>query len=141
MNKTTLQLVEDGYLLPLSKKLLNIIKREQDKANIPAGSAAYLHFRDPTYSASTGGFRPVEIFISEAGDIQYITEYGYVGIEPMTELAKSADFDFSQIVFQDFSGCYELDTADIRSFWKLWQGNFISYFEMGVYTVEVKEGP
>jgi hypothetical protein len=140
--KKTLQLVQKDYDLKLPPKLLLILQAEIDKAGIPEASAAYIHFRDKSgYTAEHGGFRPVEIYINEAGIIQYITEFCYVGTPPMEELAKSADFDLSQSVYQDLSGCYPLKSSDVRSFWKLWVGNFIEYHKMDIYTLETKEGP
>jgi hypothetical protein len=142
MNKVEiLQVVVDGYPLQISRKLVSILQREIDRAKILAGTAAYIHFRDPSYSASAGGFRPVEVFINDTGLIQYLTEFTWVGREPMLDLAKSADFDLCQGVYQDLYACHRLDTKDVKEFWKLWSGNFISYYEMDIYTVEVKEGP
>ena len=141
MEGSTQKIVAEGYPLQVSAALIAILQKEIDRAGIQAGVAAYVSFRDPTHSRSTGGFRPVEVYVGENGRINYFTEFCYVGAEPMVDLAKSADFDFNEKSYQDLSCYNSIDSADVRAFWKLWSGNFVEYYRMGVYTVQIVEGP
>jgi hypothetical protein len=73
--------------------------------------------------------------VSATGEIQYITDFSYVGYP--AELVKDIDFDFSMGVTQ----CYgrEYPISQNHSLFALWQTNFCCYYHMGTYTVTVTE--
>jgi hypothetical protein len=61
----------------ISPKLKNLL--EQLTKDFDGGDIT-VNFRDPTYSAEFGGYHPVEIRISAKGEIEYITDFAYVGL-------------------------------------------------------------
>lgn len=122
------------FPFPLSNPFLTILKDEIANAQLPADTGVTLTFRDPNYSPETGGFHPVEISIDNRGRIQYITDFAYVGRPPFAELAKEIDFDISLGLFQHFGREFPIHAG--RDLFALWQGNFCSYYRMGVYTVD-----
>lgn len=128
---------KQAFPFPLSDAFLAILADEIDKAQIPPGTGMTLSFRDPGYSPETGGFHPVEICIDPRGRIQYVTDFAYVGRPPFAELTKEIDFDISLGLFQHFGREFPIHTG--RDLFALWQGNFVSYHQMGVYTVTVEE--
>ncbi len=99
--------------------------------------ACIISFRDPNYSAERGGFHPVEIMVSGSGEIQYITDFAFVGIEPHSELVKEIDFDFSCGAFQHF--CREYPISEGRELFMIWMSNFTMYHRMGVYEISIEE--
>ena len=99
------------------------------------GNGVVLNFRDPTYSAISGGFHPVEIAIDGDGDLIYVTDFSYVGIPPYTELEKELDWDFSQGRFHQFGCDYDLECG--RGLLNLYLKNLNSYQNSGCFEVEV----
>lgn len=124
----------------LSQLLVNLITPELQKLNIiNLPSAVTLNFRDTDYSADSGGFHPVEIRIEikdSKGFISYITDFCYVGQGWCQELTKSLDFDFSNNEFYALGFPY-VPLAEAEEVYCLWQNNFLSYFEMGVFNLSV----
>ncbi len=122
--------------LVLSDKLINLIEAEVSKAGFDCQSGVILNFKDPECSAELGGYHPVEIAINAAGEIQYITDFSYVGSGGMAELSKELDFDFSYGLFQQMGRYYPLVQG--AELFKIWQANFCSYHEGGEYQVSLQ---
>jgi len=122
---------EHGYALPVSKALIEILKTQLDSIEDNPSAFVILNFRDPNYSPTRGGYHPVEIAVDGQGCIQYITDFAYVGRGDRAELAKELDFDFALGLFQQFGLEYPIHRG--RELFKLWQSNFVSYSQGGVY--------
>lgn len=118
----------------LSSKLVAII--EQELLALPTATGGILSFRDPKYSAETGGFHPVEVAVAPDGSIQYVTDFAYYGSPPYCELGKEIDFDFSLGLFQHFGREFPIQAG--RELFRLWESNFTTYYGMGVYTVSAE---
>lgn len=118
---------------PLSAPLVALLEGELTKEEKIPASGLILHFRDPTYSAETGGFHPVEICIGATGRIEYITDFAFVGRGPYAELVKEIDFDFSLGLLQHFSREFPIHAG--RELFAVWQENFVAYHRMGAYSV------
>jgi hypothetical protein len=108
----------------------NILESSSDTSN-----GVVLNFRDPTYSATAGGFHPVEIAIDGDGDLTYLTDFSYVGIPPYTELEKELDWDFLQGRFSQFGCDYDLECG--RGLLNLYLKNVTAYSKSGYFEVEV----
>ena len=105
--------------------------------NSPA--ALTLNYRDPGYSATTGGYHPVEIRLERMDDgwhLSYVTDFAYVGQGWCTELAKELDFDFGQQEFHH-GMLGEILASDLNEWFGLWQENFCCYAQMEVFTLTV----
>jgi len=111
-------------------QLLNRLLAEND-----AGEGIIFNFRDPTYSAETGGFHPVEICIDDKGVLQYVTDFAYFGWPPFVELGIELDWSFESGYFRQFDDMHELVVG--QGLFHLWAANFCSYYDMGVYQVSV----
>lgn len=98
-------------------------------------SGFIINFRSPDYSAETGGYHPVEVMISNAGVIAYVTDFAYVGSPPYAELAKELDFDFTYGLFGHRGIDYPLQEG--QALFNVFQRNFVSYYQSGVFTVSV----
>ena len=120
--------------LKLSNDLIEIIETLTENITANDGYIT-LNFRDPTYSAVTGGYHPVEISINAAGQVQYITDFSYVGQGDYVELAKELDFDFSLGLFQQMGRDYPLEQG--AELFQIFQSNFCSYYHSGVFKVEI----
>ncbi|WP_260870014.1 DUF2787 domain-containing protein [Vibrio jasicida] len=93
------------------------------------------NFRDKSYSAEGGGFRPVEICLLRSADgdwqYQYVTDFAYIG-NYYPELEKALDFDFHSC------GAYSCgipmrNQQEANELYQLWEHNFLTYFEMDAY--------
>jgi len=124
-----------GSALTVSDELANIIQYEIDRSKVDASNGVVVSFRDPEYSAKTGGFHPVEIAVHSNGCLVYITDFSYAGTPPFEELVKELDFDFELKVIQQLNREYPLNQRS--GLFDLWQENFVSYYGMGVYQVTV----
>ena len=127
----------------VSKKLLQILQNaakylEQVEQSLDAMT---FNFRDPDYSADTGGYHPTELRIinTDKGWIfDYITDFSYQGMGYMAELTKEIDFLFQeQVAYHLYAG--EHKAEKVTSLFKLWQDNFISYENSGVFKVEITQ--
>jgi hypothetical protein len=103
--------------------------------SLDASEIIALNFRDPTYSATNGGYHPVEIHVDSKGEVLSITDFAYFGIEPFIELGIELDWSFEQDSFRQFDGMYDLECG--RSLLGLYLANFTAYYRSGVYEVEV----
>ncbi|WP_089534904.1 DUF2787 family protein, partial [Escherichia coli] len=101
--------------------------------------AVVINFRDPDYSAESGGFHPVEIrFIRKNNEwyFDYVTDFSYMG-RVYPELEKEIDFCWSgNYVFHYLIGDISL-AAERNELWSLWERNFMEYRSMGIYRVTV----
>jgi len=124
--------------LPVSKRLTAALTEELGDTSVST-SAITLNFRDPSYSAETGGFHPVEIRLERRGDafdIIYITDFAYIGIGPFAELVKELDFDFQSGVFQNLHGIFPIETG--YDIYRIWEGNFLHYLnKLNVFFLNV----
>ena len=124
-----------GYVLRIEKALIQILETEMNKNESQYNNYCILSFRDPTYSARTGGYHPVEIMINKNGTIQYVTDFSYVGSIDMPELAKELDFDFSAGILEQMGRCYPIENA--YELFPIWQQNFMAYYQNGVFDVSI----
>jgi hypothetical protein len=130
-----MQMQTSGYPLAVSKKLVLIIQREFEKSNIDSSAGFILNFRDPDYSAESGGYHPIEIAVDKHSRIQYITEFAYFGSGPFAELDREIDFDFSRRVFQHMGREFPIERG--ASLFSIWQANFCEYVERQVFEVSI----
>ena len=129
-----MKIMEVGYVLPVSKDLVNILHKETEASGKDKLGGVILNFRDPQYSPESGGFHPVEVMVSGDGVIQYITDFSYAGYP--AELGKAIDFDFSLGLFQFYG--LEKPISHGHDLFCLWQENFCAYYGWGTYTVTVQ---
>ncbi|EDM26141.1 hypothetical protein LNTAR_16378 [Lentisphaera araneosa HTCC2155] len=123
-----------NLLLPMNKKLNEILAAIIIDNDL--GRTAFtLNFRDPSYSADSGGFHTVELRVNEQELIQYITDFAYVGHGPYAELVKEIDFGFQHKRFTHIGRNYPI--AHGAELFKIWQKNFVAYYNMGIYDLEV----
>ncbi len=125
----------------VSPDLLNVLWLHMagKQTSILQAHAVTLNFKDPSYSATTGGFHPVEIRLTRRGDDwhqAYVTDFAYVGIGDYAELAKELDFDFNGDHFSH-ALIGEMPSADVSEWFTLWQDNFLSYHSLGVYNLQL----
>ncbi len=132
-----MKIVTTGYPLPVSESLVQILEDEVSHAKVSHTEPIYLNFRDPGYTAETGGFHPVEVLITD-GRIQYLTDLMYNGSGHWAELGKDLDFDFSTGLFQQQGQDHPIERG--RSMFLLWTQNFCQYYEMGIYQTSVTNG-
>lgn len=124
--------------LPVTSKLIDIIKDSLKGKDLIGKTSVTLNFRDPDYSAETGGYHPVEIMLKRKGDdwhFQYITDFCYVGIGPYAELVKDLDFDFGAGVFQTKYGYYRIEAAS--DIYPVWEQNFQIYFRIEAFDIKI----
>lgn len=131
-----MQIRTDSVPWPVSPELVAILEEEIRKAGIPTTGGAALIFRDPKWTPTTGGFHTVEIAVAADGSIQYVTDFAYFGTPPHVELGKEIDWEFTPPGFFQHFG-REFPLREGKKLFFLWQGNFIQYVAMGVYTVTV----
>ena len=127
---------QNSYPVAISQQLVAIIDKEIEACDVDTSDGVILNFRDPDYSAESGGYHPVEICVDAQGRIQYITDFAYYGQGPYAELDKELDFDFSYGKFQQMGREYPIKQA--ASLFKIWQANFCSYYRRQVFEVSVQ---
>ncbi len=130
--------------LPHSAALLDHLKTQLSTLETDnALSAVTLNFKDSSYSPHLGGYHPVEIRLSKVNthkdaqvvwQLEYITEFAYQG-QHFPELDREIDFDFANGCFYSpFLGWKTLrDSEDAIELYTLWEGNFLSYLDMGAF--------
>ncbi|EGR4362841.1 DUF2787 domain-containing protein [Vibrio cholerae] len=128
----------ERFLLPVSVDLQDVLNRVNSESGkwTPMIQSAVFNFRDSSYSSENGGFHPVEIRLVRLHDqwiFDYITDFAYCG-GPYPELVKEVDFNFSSGT-ASFSYVPELPITsnDVAEFYSMWETNFLSYVEMGVF--------
>lgn len=117
----------------------DILSTELDKAKLHDDKTdVTLNFRDPTYSAETGGFRPVEVRSIRQGNewhLDYVTEFTYVGMGPYAELVTDLNFDFGCQAFTCMYG--NIPKQELNEAFKDWSRNFTTYYLDDIYEVSV----
>ncbi|MBY8168128.1 DUF2787 domain-containing protein [Vibrio fluvialis] len=90
-----------------------------------------LNFRDPNYTAESGGYCPVEIGIEVKegkAKLLYLTDFTYVKFDGFV---KGVDFSFEHGVFSIGYGDLPMVGQDVKAFWELYTRNFVSYVNSG----------
>ncbi|MFH4456398.1 DUF2787 family protein [Vibrio alginolyticus] len=129
----------ERLLLPVSVDLQDALNRVISESGkwTPMLQSVVINFRDSSYNAeSRSGFHPVEIRLVRLYDqwiFDYITDFAYCG-GPYPELVKEVDFNFSSGT-ASFSYVPELPitSSEVMEFYSIWESNFLSYVEMGVF--------
>ncbi|EGR9014331.1 DUF2787 domain-containing protein [Vibrio parahaemolyticus] len=129
----------ERLLLPISTSLQDALNRVNSESGkwTPMLQSVVINFRDSSYNAeSRSGFHPVEIRLVRLYDqwiFDYITDFAYCG-GPYPELVKEVDFNFSSGT-ASFSYVPELPitSSEVMEFYSMWESNFLSYVEMGVF--------
>lgn len=136
-------IMTDGLPVPVNQALVAILQQHITEAvskveGVSERDSLVLNFRDPDYSAESGGYHPVEIRLTyQQGQwhLNYITDFSYVGSGWDTELAKDMDFDFGLgVCMTRFMPDSPL--ADAAELYQLFETNFIAYYQMDVYKVD-----
>lgn len=130
-----MQIRTDTLPWPLDNKLRHILQDELNRVALPQEAGGILTFRDPDWTPEAGGYHTVEVAVDDDGSILYITDFAYYGRPPRCEIGKELDFDFSMGLFQHFG--MEHPIRQGMELFRLWESNFISYYEMEAYTVSV----
>lgn len=131
----------EGFALPVSQGLMDILSQELEKSGmgLKGQFSLVFNFRDPNYGPVRGGFHPVEIrLLKRRGRWQfdYVTDFSYQGPEDMAELVKDIDFNFLSKEFY-LIRYGQMGPASARELYKMWESNFVDYYQMGVFTVSV----
>ena len=137
----TISFFRDGFALPVDQALLLLLNQEIAKTELNIESLTQLtfNFRNPGYSAEQGGVHPVEIRLVRGLDdwlFDYVTDFSYQGLGQDAELCKEIDFNLScdEHYLQSWG---PLPGVEARELFALWQRNFISYAQLGYFTVTV----
>lgn len=138
--QTQYALKQAGLNLPVTKEFqqhITTLLANQVLQKIT--EAVVINFRDPDYSAESGGFHPVEIRLIRKNNewyFDYVTDFSYMG-RVYPELEKEIDFCWSgNYVFHYLIGDISL-AAERNELWSLWERNFMEYLSMGIYRVTV----
>ncbi|EGR2722871.1 DUF2787 domain-containing protein [Vibrio parahaemolyticus] len=129
----------ERLLLPISTSLQDALNRVISESGkwTPMIQSVVFNFRDSSYNAeSRSGFHPIEIRLVRLYDqwiFDYITDFAYCG-GPYPELVKEVDFNFSSGT-ASFSYVPELPrtSSEVMEFYSMWESNFLSYVEMGLF--------
>ena len=119
----------------LDPEFVTIMNRLLRDVSLDGSEIVALNFRDPTYSATNGGYHPVEIHVDSKCDVLSITDFAYFGAPPFAELGIELDWNFEQDSFRQFDSMYDLECG--RGLLGLYLANFTAYYKSGVYEVEV----
>lgn len=128
----------DNLPWPIDKRLRHLLQHEIASSGVDGHNGVVLNFRDPEYDHVTGGYHPVEIAVGADGDIRYITDFALYGVPPHVELCKEIDFDFGLQLFQHQSREFPIRRG--RELYNIWEENFISYYEISAYRVDIAAG-
>lgn len=140
----TVQIMTEGLAVPIKQALVQLLSTHITQAlstNPSANSSGSitLNFRDPDYDAESGGYHPVEIHLTYKKGywhLVYITDFSYVGQGWCVELAKELDFDFVA-GFCGVRHLADIPLANAVELYQLFEKNFIAYYQMEVYKIEV----
>ncbi|WP_412706139.1 hypothetical protein Aerorivi_01089 [Aeromonas rivipollensis] len=137
----TIPFYRDGFALPVTPALLALLSQEAERTDLDLGRCTQLtfNFRSPGYSAETGGVHPVELRLIRGLHgwvFDYITDFSYQGLGQDAELCKELDFNLSCDEHY-LQGWGPLPGVEARELFALWQSNFISYAQLGYFTVTV----
>lgn len=140
----SLPILTDGLVLPVSHALIQILTDELTRHApgldpVQEASAITFNFRDPDYSVERGGYHPVEIRLSRSDNgfrFDYLTDFSYVGAGWDIELAKEIDFDINADCCE-VRFCRPVPLRAAVDFFSTFQDNFVTYYQLGVFTIEV----
>lgn len=140
VNKTTKTPLHSFTSSPLStsKKLHKILNKQiLSQPALLEASSLTINFRNKSYSSESGGYHPVEIGLHKTASnswlIQYITDFAYFG-SYYPELDRSVDFDISKgTAFISGMGWIDINSRDIKDFYRTWESNFLSYLDMDCF--------
>ena len=130
-----------GMALPISPELPDLLRRvvRAQLLDLTHLSTRTFNFRSSGYSAEAGGVHPVELRLIRGLHgwvFDYITDFSYQGLGQDAELCKELDFNFSCDKHY-LQGWGPLPGVEARELFTLWQRNFISYAQLGYFTVTV----
>jgi len=139
--------LKQGQNLTLPERLFALLNTELTKSavSITTQNPLTFHFRDIDYSASNGGYHPVEIRVEKVTNkeepdywkVIYITDFSFQGA-PYPELVKEIDICFtSNRVYSLFTGV--LSHLKGQTLLTLFMNNFIDYYASEVYEVTITE--
>lgn len=136
---------QSGLRLPIAQAFSQLLLHELNNSVINSAidltlvRAVTLNFRDPLYSAETGGFHPVEIRLLRLHEqwlFDYVTDFSFMG-NYYPELEKELDVCWSQgYVYHFMMG--DIDEEEGGAMFELWQRNFIQYHKMKCYEVSIQ---
>lgn len=136
---------QSGLSLPIAQAFSQLLLHELNNSVINSAidlttvRAVTLNFRDPLYSAETGGFHPVEIRLLRLHEqwlFDYVTDFSFMG-NYYPELEKELDICWSQgYVYHFMMG--DIDEEEGGALFELWQRNFIQYHKMKCYEVSIQ---
>ena len=136
---------QSGLRLPIAQAFSQLLLHELNNSVINSAidltlvRAVTLNFRDPLYSAETGGFHPVEIRLLRLHEqwlFDYVTDFSFMG-NYYPELEKELDICWSQgYVYHFLMG--DIDEEEGGALFELWQRNFIQYHKMKCYEVSIQ---
>ncbi|MEI9600469.1 DUF2787 family protein [Moellerella wisconsensis] len=136
---------QSGLRLPIAQVFSQLLLHELDNSVVNSAidlatvRAVTMNFRDPLYSAETGGFHPVEIRLlrlHEQWQFDYVTDFSYMG-SYYPELEKELDICWSQgYIYHFLMG--DIDEEEGGALFELWQRNFIQYHKMKCYEVSIQ---
>ncbi|MBG3020921.1 DUF2787 family protein [Proteus mirabilis] len=136
---------QSGLRLPIAQVFSQLLLHELDNSVINSAidlttvRAVTMNFRDPLYSAETGGFHPIEIRLlrqHEQWQFDYVTDFSFMG-SYYPELEKELDICWSQgYVYHFLMG--DIDEEEGGALFELWQRNFIQYNKMKCYEVSIQ---
>lgn len=131
---------EQSQYFSVPEKLLSILNTELAKLTDPQSDSLTItfNFRDEDYSIDNGGFHPVEIHLNKHKTLwqfEYITDFSLQGY-PYPELVKEIDVCFKSKEVNTLYGI-GMNKRESDEFISLFLDNFISYVEMGVFTVKI----
>ena len=135
----TIPFFRDGFALPVTQALLTLLNQEVANIglNLERLTQLTFNFRSPTYSPEQGGAHPVEIRLIRGLDgwlFDYVTDFSYQGLGQDAELCKELDFNFLDDEHY-LQGWGPLPSVEARELFAMWQSNFISYAQLGYFTV------
>ena len=137
----TIPFHRDGFSLLVTEPLLVLLNQEAVKYDFDLEQLTRLtfSFRNPAYQPQSGGVHPVEIQLIRGLDgwlFDYVTDFSYQGLGQDTELCKELDFNFLDNEHY-LQGWGPLPMVDAQELFNMWQSNFLSYAELGFFTVTV----
>ncbi|HEM7578051.1 TPA: DUF2787 family protein [Serratia marcescens] len=136
---------QSGLRLPIAQAFSQLLLHELDNSVINSAidltlvRAVTMNFRDPLYSAETGGFHPVEIRLlrlHEQWQFDYVTDFSFMS-SYYPELEKEFDICWLQgYIYHFLMG--DIDEDEGGALFELWQRNFIQYHKMKCYEVSIQ---
>jgi hypothetical protein len=137
----TISFCRDGFALPVTPALLTQLHQALANTTLDLERLTQLtfNFRSPTYSPEQGGAHPVEVRLIRGLDgwlFDYVTDFSYQGLGQDAELCKELDFNFLDDEHY-LQGWGPMQRTEAHELFSLWQSNFLTYVQMGYFTVTV----